>query len=154
MRTSKLILGLGLGLACSSPVQPDPLYPSYVLTTVDGQFLPVPWGQDGATLVDAWLRFDRDPRPRAGEIGVLNGTVRYSVRIRLPDQTVQQSIVDLDYSIQSSQLRINLCPPLALCILSTELVGIIPGPALELELTHFLGGMAEQVYRYSASLAE
>lgn len=152
MRSVKAILCTLVFLGCNSPVDPAPLYPSYWLTRVDDKFLPIPWGEDGSVLFDASLRFSRDNRPR--EPLPPAGTVRYTLRVRLPDQSVQLSSVDLNYAIENGELHINLCPPLALCIAMTELVGPVPDPALELVLTHYLGGRAGTVYRYSVVLPE
>ena len=146
------ILGTILILACTSPVDPSPLYPGYSLMRVDDQFLPVPWGEDGSVLISASLLFGGEMRPR--EPAPPNGTVQYTLWIRMPDYTVQRSTVDLDYTIENAELRINLCPPLALCITTTELVGPVSDPSLELVLTHYVGGTPGTVYRYSAALPE
>jgi hypothetical protein len=72
----------------------------------------------------------------------------------MPDQTIQRSTSDLLYTIENDELRINLCPPLALCITTTELVGPVPEGALELVLTHYIGGQAGPVSHFSVVLLE
>jgi hypothetical protein len=152
MRPVPAFLSLLLLLGCESTVGPNPIYPSYYLINIDDKFLPVPWGGDGSVLIDATLLFDRETRPRAPR--PTHGTVRYTLTLRSPDQTLQRSTVDLDYAIQNGELHINLCPPPALCFALAELVGTVSDPALELVLTHYVGGLPVAVYRYSASLLE
>lgn len=152
IRTVTPLLGLLLLVACDSPVNPGPLNPSYYLTSIDDKFLPIPWGGDGSVLLDASLRFDREARPRAP--APTEGTVHYALTVRMPDQTLQRSTTDLFYSIQNNELRINLCPRGALCITTTELVGPVTDPALELVLTHYVGGNAVAVYHFSVVLLE
>ena len=141
-----------IALACDSPVHSSPVHPSYYLTNVDDKFLPIPWGGDGSVLIDASLRFEQETRPRAP--APTNGIVHYTLSVRMPDQTIQRSTADLFYTIENDELRINLCPPLALCITTTELVGPVPDPPLSLVLTHYLGGQPGAVYRFSAVLLE
>ena len=141
-----------LFVGCDSPVNPGPLNSSYYLVTVDDKILPIPWGGDGSVLLDASLVFDRETRPRAP--APTNGTVHYTLTVRMPDQTLQRSTSDFYYSIQNGELRINLCPRGALCITTTELVGPVADPALELVLTHYVGGTAVAIYRFSAVLLE
>ena len=141
-----------LAYGCGGMVEPSPLYPSYFLTSVDAQALPVPFGTDGSVLLSGGLGFDGLERPRVD--GPTTGTVDYTVLIRRPDQSTQHSTVQLNYSISDGILRINLCPPLALCIISTELVGPIVGRTSALVLTNYLGGNPGPVYRFFPSLPD
>ena len=152
IRYVTLFLVVLLFAGCDSPVNPGPLNPSYYLVNIDDKYLPVPWGGDGSVLIDASLRFDRETRPRAP--APTSGTVHYTLSVRMPDQTIQRSTSDLLYTIENDELRINLCPPLALCITTTELIGPLPDPPLALVLTHYLGGQPGTVYRFSAVLLE
>ncbi len=152
MRPVKPILATLLVLACTTPSDPSPLYPGYFLSRVDDQYLPVPFGSDGSVLLAASLSFSASVRPREGETPF--GTVHYTLLIRQPDQTVQHSTVDLAYTIQDAELHINLCPPFALCITTTELIGPVLDRYEELVLTHYVGGTAGTVYRYFPSLPD
>lgn len=141
-----------LFVGCDSPVNPGPLNPNYYLVNVDDKILPIPWGDDGSVLLDASLRFDRVTRPRAP--APTEGTVHYTLTVRMPDQSLQRSSTDLFYSIQKDELRINLCPRGALCITTTELVGPLADSYQDLVLTHYVGGQAAAVYRFSVVLLE
>lgn len=148
-----LIVAAGL-LSCSDyPVEPtSQLYPSYFLSRVDDQLLPVEYSGDGTLLLASGLGFAGGQRPRLGGPGA--GLVNYTLILQPPDQSAQHSTVQLQYTVANDVLRINLCPPLALCVTSTELVGPILGPYDELELTHYLGGVPGSVYRYFPSLPD
>ncbi len=152
MRPLKSFVILALVFGCDSPTGPNPIYPSYYLTNIDGKYLPIPWGGDGSVLIDASLRFDRDTRPRKPT--PTDGIVHSTLTIRALDQTLARSTVDLSYTIRNGELRINLCPPLVLCFALTELVGPVPDHGLELVLTHYVGGLPVAVYHYSAALLE
>ncbi|HEV8600854.1 MAG TPA: hypothetical protein VGQ69_15945 [Gemmatimonadales bacterium] len=154
MKRALLILAVLLSLGCSDALQPSPspLYPSYFLSSVDGQLLPVPYAADGTLLLAGSLGFGGLDRPRAE--GQASGTVSYSLIVRWPDQSVHHSTIELDYTIEAGVLRINLCPPLALCIASTDLVGPILGPYQELVLTYYLSGNPGSVYRYGPALPD
>lgn len=152
MRLAKPIFGTLLVLACTSPSDPSPLYPGYFLSRVDSEYLPVPFGDDGSVLLAASLSFSGNVRPREGATPI--GTVHYTLLIRQADQTVQHSTVDLDYTIQDAELHINLCPPLALCITTTELIGPVLDRNEELVLTHYVGGTPGTVYRYFPALPD
>ena len=152
MKHAFTILGLMLAQGCASPAGPSPLYPGYFLTSVDGDPLPAPYGTDGSMLVSGSLGFGDSDRPRT--TGPVTGMVTYTLVVRRPDQSLEHSTMQLDYSISDGVLRINLCPPLALCIVSTELVGPILGRTSELVLTNYLAGAPGSVYRYFPSLPD
>lgn len=151
-RIAFLALSIGGMAACGGTFEPSGLYPSYFLSQLDGEFLPAPYGADGSLLVAGSLGFGRDGRPRSE--GPRSGMVKYSQTIRLPDQSEQRSSIDLEYTIADGVFRINLCPPLALCITTTELIGPILWPTEELVLTHYVGGMPGSVFRYFPTLPE
>jgi hypothetical protein len=150
-RVIPLLCSLGI-LACNdSPIGPNPIYPGYSLFQVDEDFLPIPWGEDGSVLIAASLVFEREVRPRQSKP---DGMVTYTLWVRLPNFDVQRSTMELEFFIENDELRINLCPPLALCITTTELIAPLSDPAQELVFTHYVGGLAGTVYRYSAALPE
>jgi len=147
-----LVLPVLLTAGCDSAAGPSPLYPSYFLSAIDNDPLPVPFAEDGSVLLAGSLGFgDGEPGATTGPV---TGLVSYSTVIRRPDQSLAHSTVDLDYTISDGVLRINLCPPLALCILSTELVGPVAGRTSELVLTHYLAGSPTAVYRFFPSLPD
>jgi hypothetical protein len=152
MNRVSMLLAASCVLGCQSSVEPSPLYTSYFLTAVNDKPLPVPFAEDGSVLLAGSLGFDTLDRPRAGES--TQGTVNYTILVRRADQTQEHSTIALDYAIQDGELRINLCPPLALCIASTELVGPVPEAYHELVLTHHLAGNAVATYRYFPSLPD
>ena len=139
-----IVLGL-LGLAtCSDPVGPgDGLYPHYALVSVDGAALPAPTSDlpEGWVVEHAQLAFPHD-RPRGA-----GSFVWYVQLIRGPDNTTNLSRTHLEYSVEGNQVSINLCPPLALCIVPTELLGEVVGD--QLLLTHYLANQAHSVYRFT-----
>lgn len=147
-----IILAVLLTQGCGNPLAPSPLYPGYFLSAVDGQPLPVPFAADGSVLLAGSLGFADLERPRT--TGPVSGMVSYAISVRRPDQSLEHSTIKLNYSISDGVLRINLCPPLALCIVSTELVGPILGQTSELVLTNYLGGNPGSVYRYFPSLPD
>lgn len=137
-------------LACAdNPAAPSGLYPGYSLVTINGKFLPTRDDDTppDAEIISGSLSFDR-ARPRAGTPGV----VTYSRWLRRPNQPLERVTLELDYTVADGILRINLCPPLALCIITTELVG--PAQVDRLVLTHFLGGVAGTVYQFHPALPE
>ncbi|MGE0553852.1 MAG: hypothetical protein AB7R55_10530 [Gemmatimonadales bacterium] len=150
MKKTALLLSLLLASCTSDPIGPDGLYPGYSLLTINGQVIPAPDNDipDGAEIISASLAFPRPDRSR----GEQSQLVSYTRWIRMADQTVERLTLQLDYTVEDGELRINLCPPLALCILTTELIGQVD--ARELLLTHFLAGQAQAVYRYEAALPE
>ena len=152
MKRALLLPAVLLSQGCGNPIEPSPLYPTYFLSAVDGQSLPVPFGDDGSLLLSGGLGFGDGEPPRATE--PVTGLVSYTISVRRPDQALEHSTIELDYSISDGVLRINLCPPLALCIVSTELVGPILGRTSELVLTHHLAGTPGPVYRYFPSLPD
>jgi len=141
-----LALALIAGAGCAESTEPTPLYSSYFLSTVDGKPLPVPLGADGVSLVANVLAFGDQGRPRPGTSA--DGTVRYILEVRRPDQSLEHSEIDLNYQIRGDELRIDLCPPLALCITTTELVGTIGERTDDLVLTNYVGGMPGSVYGF------
>jgi hypothetical protein len=149
----RLLLGLALlsAASCAESTAPSTLYSSYDLASVDGQPLPVPWLDDGTTLTGIVLEFtnERTRRAMAPE-----GVVQYRLTVRRPDHSIEHSEIGLNYQIRGNELRIDLCPPLALCITTTELVGTIGEPIYELVLTNYTGGVAGSVYRFVRVLPE
>lgn len=150
-RTLRLLAVL-LVAACASPVAPSPVYPGYFLSAVDGDPLPVPFAGDGSVLLAGSLSFG--DLPPGATSGTATGLVSYSTVVRRPDQSVHHFTEELNYTINEGVLRINLCPSLALCIISTELVGPILGRTSELVLTHYLGGNPGSVYRFFPTLPD
>ena len=151
--TRKLLFGaVALALGCAAGVGPSPLYHNYFLSAVDGDPLPVPFAEDGSELIASSLGFGPGGRPRVP--GPSAGTVNYTVIVRQADGSQQHSTVQLDYAVSDGTLVINLCPPLALCIVQTELVGPILGPTDELVLTHYLAGNPGSVYRFFPTLPD
>ena len=152
MKRLFLALALIAGAGCAESTEPTPLYSSYFLSTVDGKPLPVPLGADGVSLVANVLAFGDQGRPRAGTSA--DGMVRYILEVRRPDQSLEHSEIDLNYQIRGDELRIDLCPPLALCITTTELVGTIGERTDDLVLTNYVGGMPGSVYRFVPTLPD
>ena len=152
MKRLFLALALIAGAGCAESTEPTPLYSSYFLSTVDGKPLPVPLGADGVSLVANVLAFGDQGRPRAGTSA--DGMVRYILEVRRPDQSLEHSEIDLNYQIRGDELRIDLCPPLALCITTTELVGTIGERTDDLVLTNYVGGIPGSVYRFVPVLLE
>jgi len=150
----RFLLGMALlgAASCAESTAPSPLHSGYFLAEVDGDPLPVPFGPDGWTLVGTVLEFGKAGRPRTGTD--LDGTVRYILDLRRPDQGLEHSEIDLNYEVRGDELRIDLCPPLALCITTTELVGTIGGAGDDLVLTNYTGGVAGSVYRFTPVLLE
>ena len=150
----RFLLGLALlsAASCAESTTPSPLNPGYFLSTVDGTPLPVPFGPDGWTLVATWLEFGEAGRPRAG--ANLDGLVRYVLDLGRPDHSLEHSEIDLNYEVRGNELRIDLCPPLALCITTTELVGTIGEAGDDLVLTNYTGGVRGSVYRFTPVLLE
>jgi hypothetical protein len=150
MKRPVLLLTVGL-LACTTDViGPTGLYPGYSLVSIDGQLLPVADDEtpSGAVIIAASLVFPRAGRPRGTE----NSLVSYTRWFRTANQPIERLTLELDFAVDDGEVRINLCPPLALCIVPTELIGQVD--ARELELTHVLAGQPRAVYRYTAALPE
>ncbi len=141
-----------LGACDHGGVVSSGLYPSYFLTAVDGKTLPVPLGGDGSELLAGSLDFTGLIRAR--ETGPVSGLVNYRQSVRNPDHSIGDSNVQLNYSIVDGVLRIDLCPPLAECIVSEELVGPLTDSHSELLLTRYLAGAPGTVYRYFPSLPD
>jgi len=137
---------LGVAACGGSAVAPGPVYSSYFLTSVDGKALPAPYGGDGADLLAGGLSFDTPSTP--------TGVVGYRLLVRQADQSVSSSTVQLNYSISAGELRINLCPSLAICIASDELVGPIVDSHSELVLTRYVAGVRGSLYRFFPSLPD
>ena len=150
MRRGLILFVAGLAVACGSALGPSPLYPSYFLTSVDGKQLPTPYA--GSELLAGSLSFS-DPE-RARSTGQATGLVRYTLSYRRPDGSLDQSTVELSYSITAGVLRIGLCPMGAFCLVSSELVGPIPGRNSELVLTNHMGSSSASVYRFFPSLPD
>jgi hypothetical protein len=128
--------GAALALAACS-TSPDETADRYLLAAIDGQSLPAPSKDlpDGYFVLAATLDFDPG-----------NGLVRYTQTIRDTEQQAQTSSVDLEFTRTKDSIAINLCPPLALCILRTELVGTATSSSLV--LTHILGAEPRSTYRF------
>jgi hypothetical protein len=148
MKRAWVVLAAAVQLGCGTSTAPSQLSSSYFLSTLDGRPLPVPYGAEGSVLVASMLDFGTLGRPREAVPPL--GTVRYVVDIKPPDRSIEHSEVDLNYAIEGGTLRIDLCPPLALCLIASELVGPINDDRTELVLTHYLGGRAGSVYRFVA----
>lgn len=147
-----LLLTAAVACADTAGPSPSPLYPGYFLQSVDGRFLPMPVGTDGAMLVASSLWFGDGSRPRTGN--TVDGTVRHMQEVQRPGQPPERSDIDLNYQIQGDELRIDLCPPLALCIVETELIGTVEGRTAPLVLTHYLGGQPGSVFRFFPALPD
>jgi hypothetical protein len=147
MRSLTPTLGIALGLlglaACNDTVGPgDGLYQHYVLASVDGAPLPAPTSDlpEGWVVELAQLEF---PRERPRDTGSL---LWYVQLIRGPDNNSNLSRTQLEFSVEGNQVHINLCPPLALCIVQTELFGQVVGD--QLVMTHYLANEARSTYRF------
>ena len=149
MRRGFLALAVAVHLGCGSSTAPSPLYAHYTLMSLDGKPLPVAFGQDGSMLVSGFLDFGTLARPRGPE--PVSGTVTYALDFQRPDQSIDHSKSQLNYSIREGMLRIDLCPPGALCITTTELVGPFADHQAELVLTHYVAGTPMSVYRFVAA---
>lgn len=152
MKRRVLALAVAALAGCGEPTAPGAVYPSYFLATVDGKPLPVPYGEAGTQLVAGQLDFGGLERPRDG--AATTGLVQYVLDVQRPDHSIAHSTIGLDYAIEGGVLRINLCPPLALCFARTELIGPISPDRTELTLTHYLADIPGSVYRYVAPLRE
>lgn len=147
-----LLALVALAGCAESTAPPSPLNRGYSLSTVDGKPLPVPLTDDGVMLVANTLVFDTPDRPRAGT--AVDGLVRYILDVRRPDQSLEHSEIELNYQVRGDELRIDLCPPLALCLVETVLVGTITGRTDPLILRHYLAGRAGSEYRFFPVLPE
>ncbi len=148
----RVLLLLG-ALGCtelSGPV-PGRLYSGYDLRMIDSQFLPVEV-TPGALLLANGLAFGVIGRPRGEEGGT--GLVAYVTLIRQGNQNAVREVVHLNYAVDADEVRIDLCPPSANCLVPTELIGSVVAGGNELILTHFLNGQAGPVYHYFPALAE
>lgn len=139
------------GLGCEDTTAPSALHPSYFLFLVDGELLPATL-PDGRAILSGHLIFGQGSRPRG--TGPETGTVEYVLEVRGPDQVVDRTSLDLDYSVDDGILRIDLCPRGSACLIATELVGPITGRTDPLILTHHLGGVAGSVYSYHPVLTD
>ena len=152
MNRGMLLLAVVLLLGCSTTTAPFPPYSRYSLAAVDGKPLPIEYGSDGSKLVANTLDFGGAILP--GGDAELHGTVRYVLDVQRPDQSVDHSETSLNYVIQGDVLRVDLCPPGALCITTTELVGSISGDRAELVLTHEVAAKPLSQYRFVATLPD
>lgn len=146
MKRALVVIALLVQVACGETTAPSQLNSSYFLSSVDGHPLPVSHGSDGSMLIGSLLDFG--PATRSRDETEARGTVRYLLDIQHPDQSVSQSEVKLDYVVRDGILRINLCPPLALCLTSMELAGPTDDGSGELLLTYYLAGNPGSVFRY------
>lgn len=150
MRRIFPLLALALAACGTDPIGPSDLHPSYGLTSIDGRLLPtadqnVP---TGAVIVNSWIMFGRDDRPRGTEAPLAS----YYRAVRLADGTVETSTTDLLYTLANGQLRIDLCPPGSTCLIPSELIG--PAGRDGLVLTHHFAGQPGSVYRFDPVLPE
>jgi hypothetical protein len=144
LRIAAALIGMSLA-ACATAPTGDDIARVWYLTAVDGR--PLPDQGDlpaGYHLVAESITFPSEIRPRSG--GPETGMIRMARTARNPAGRLEASEVDLAYVITGSDIRINLCPPLALCIQQTELIGTIG--AQESTMTHYLGGTATNTYRF------
>jgi len=150
MKHALLIVALVIAPGCNSPVAPSPLSPNYFLSAVDGHPLPALYNANGDVLVAASLDFKSTLRTRNGPAKL----VSYSISVDQHAYSLMHSTVELGYTISDGVLRIDLCPPIAACLVSTELVGPIADRTSELVLTSYVNGAKGSVYRYFPSLPE
>jgi len=149
-RATWLLVSLAV-FGCDEGLGPgSSLYPTYFLSSIDDQPLPAPDDEvpEGAVVIAAHLGFPRGGRTREGEVAL----VSYTRWIRLADQTEQQVRIDLNFWVTDGELTIDLCPPLAFCLVPTELRG--PAERNELRLTHYLADRPGSVYRFFAALPD
>jgi hypothetical protein len=148
----RAVVALALS-ACTSTAEPSGLYSSYFLSAIDGDLLPAPTKDlpAGSVVESGYLFFGRQGRPRAAA-NDRTGVVTYTRTVRDPNQQVETVSLELAYSISHGELRIDLCPPGALCLVPTELAG--PVDASTLVLTHMLAGSPRSVYRFHAALPD
>ncbi len=156
----RLTTGLALAgavAACGGPTGPGSgtLAPSYFLSSVDGKPLPTTTNNlpPGWTLTGAALGFPAtvfEGRPRGTT--PVQDLVTYTEFVTDDQQMPQTWTSQLAFTLTGDQLTINLCPPLALCIARTELVGTVQGGALL--LTHYLGDQPQNVYQYFPALQD
>jgi len=155
------IAGVLLAAGCYDGTGPDnrELFGAYFLSSLNGEPLPASLEElpEGYLLVGAHLGFYQvvlpsglslTSPPEFSEAGL----VRYSQVVRDPEGAEQIWQVNLGYTVANGELRINLCPPLALCIAPTELVG--PASRDELVLTHYFAQEPREVYRFIADLPD
>lgn len=147
----RVLVALVALAGCAESSAPSRLYSIYDLASVDGQPLPVPWLDDGTTLTGILLEFTNE---RTRPAMTADGVVQYRLTVRLPDNSIEHSEIGLNYQIRGDELRIDLCPPLALCITTTELVGTSSDPSYDLVLSNYTGGAPGSVYRFVRVLPE
>jgi len=160
MRWSSMAAVL-LAAGCSDGTGPDnrELYGAYFLSSLNGEALPATPEEfpEGYVLLGAHLGFYQvvlpaglalTSPPEFSEAGL----VQYRQVVRDPEGTEQIWQVNLEYRVARGELRINLCPPLALCLAATELVG--PASRDELVLTHYFAQEPREVYRFIADLPD
>jgi len=142
--------------ACGGPTGPGSghLLPNYFLSTVDGKPLPASTGNipEGWTLTAALLVFPDSVRDRPRGWTPIQGLMTYTEFVRDDQQVEYQWVSQLNFTLTGNELRIDLCPPLALCLIRTELVGQVTDT--DLVLTHYLGDEPRNVYRYFPALAD
>lgn len=143
---------IALAGCAESTAPPSSLYHGYSLTTVDGKALPVPLSEGGTLLVANTLVFEQPVRTQAGT--TLDGLVRYTLVVKRPGEPLEDSEIELNYQVRGDELRIDLCPPLALCIAETVLVGTITGRTDPLVLRHYFAVQAGSEYRFFPVLPE
>lgn len=152
MKRRALLLALALAAGCDGdPIGPSALYPGYFLASIDGDLLPAPADDlpEGGVVLAAGLAFPRGMRARGADGSPF---VTYSRLLQLPGQDPERILVQLNYTLADGQLTVNLCPPYALCLIRTELVG--PATRDSLVLTHYLGNQPRSVYRFYAALPD
>jgi hypothetical protein len=150
MRLIVPVLALALAACGTDPIDPSELHASYGLTTIDGELLPAADGNvpAGAVIVNSWIKFGRDGRPRGG--GPLLAS--YYRAVRLTDGTIQASTEEFLYTLADGQIRIDLCQPGGACPVPSVLIG--PAGQNGMVLTHHVGGQPGSVYRFDPVRAE
>lgn len=142
---------LTLAACATGPGTGSPIR-SYFLSAVDGK--PLPSSVDlpeGYQLITRTLYVPIEGRPRTNGAA---GMVEITDIIRTPDQQNQHFTTQYRYTVAGSELHIDLCPPLALCLaIQNELIGTLTTQP-DLVLTHYLGGQPKSVYRYFAALPD
>lgn len=138
------LIGMTLSACATAPAGGDTARVWY-LTAVNGRPLPDQGDLPAGYHLEAEsLTFPSEIRPRSG--GPETGMIRMTRTARNPEGRLETSEVDLAYVITGTDIRVNLCPPLALCIQQTELIGTIG--AQEATMTHYLGGRPTNTYRF------
>jgi hypothetical protein len=104
MQRGLLALILAAQLGCGGSTAPSSLSSRYLLLSLDGKSLPVPFGQDGSMLVSGLLDFGTLVRARGPD--PVSGTVRYgSTSAPLARSASRRP----NWSARSTATRLNWC---------------------------------------------